>query len=106
MLLSPQRRSPSLANADQTVTKVDKTDHRQPSTIPAPHSGAARTDLNIPEQIRTNLNSAERSDQIGRAPGSPLNTPKKIALNSVVARSGRLTPHLTSPLEGGRDECS
>ena len=42
---------------------------------------------NNPEQIRTNLNVAERSDQIGRSPGSPLNSRKKTNLNTVAAHS-------------------
>ena len=114
-LSPPQRRhalhtpgNPSLTNADQTVTKVDarltkvdKTDHRQPlphpqtpakhgaiatapaiqstplSTLVVNPSGASRTNLNKSEQIRTNPNTAERPDQIGAPPRSPPNTPKK-----------------------------
>ena len=62
--------------------------------------------LNNPEQIRTNLNIAERPDQIGRPPGSPLDSRKKTNLNTEHRRScaRRSTPHLTSPLKGGRDE--
>ena len=132
---SPRRRRPSLTSADQTVTRVDKSDHRQPplqpqspakhgvtataptilstpastlavnpSAVPAPHSGASRSSLNNPEQIRTNLNTAERPDQIERQLESPLNTRKKVGLNIVVAGLRCSTPHLTSPLEGGRDE--
>ena len=72
--------NPSLTNADQIVTKVDKTDHRQPP-------GASRTNLNKPEQIRTNPNTAERPDQIGTPSESPPNTPKKSTLNTAVAHS-------------------
>ena len=67
-------------------------------------SGASRTNLNNPEQIRTNLNTAERPDQIGGLPGSPPNTPEKANLNTAVTHSQHSTPHLTSPLSGGRDE--
>ena len=94
----------TLTNGDQTVTKVDtrltkvdKTDHRQPPPhpqAPAKHSTIAtapttpstpvvnpfttsRTTLNKSEQIRTNPNTAERPDQIGKPPGSPPNTKKK-----------------------------
>ena len=63
----------ALATGDQTLTEVDakltrldKTCHRQP-----------RTNLNNPEQIRTNPNIAERLDQIGPPLQSPPNTPKK-----------------------------
>ena len=45
---------------------------RAPTT--AAHAGAP---LNNPEQIRTNLNNAERPDQIGTPSESPPNTPKK-----------------------------
>ena len=43
---------------------------RQPSLSPPRHTP------NNPEQIRTNLNTAERPDQIGSTPRSPPNTPK------------------------------
>ena len=101
----PRRRAPhaagnhALDKGDQRLTKVDKTCHCQPpskSQIPAKHrkaanpttsptpsstlavnlSGASRTNLNNPEQIRTNPNTAEHPDQIGPPSGSPLNTPK------------------------------
>ena len=57
------------------------------STLAVNHSSTLRTNLNNPEQIRTNLNAAERPDQIGRPPESPLITPKKRNLNTVVAHS-------------------
>ena len=58
----------------------------------------------LTKQTRTNPNTAEPPDQIGTPHGSPPNTPKKTDLNSAVAGSRRPSPHLTSPLEGGRDE--
>ena len=71
MPLSPQRPrrarpagNPNLANGCQNFP---------PSTPAANPSGAPRTTLNKPEQIRTNLNTAERPDQIG----NPRITPKK-----------------------------
>ena len=78
MPLSPQRHrptgNPNLANADQNLTEVDarltKVDTVNPSDAP-------RTNLNNPEQIRTNPNTAERPDQIGAPPESPPNTRKK-----------------------------
>ena len=101
MPLSPPRRrralhagNHALANADQNLTEVDtrltglqgltKVDTVNPRPNP---SGASRTNLNNPEQIRTNLNAAKRPDQIGRPPESPLITPKKRNLNTVVAHS-------------------
>ena len=48
-----------------------------PSAIPPPHSNTPRTNLNNPEQIRTNPNIAKPPDQIGTPPESPPNTPKK-----------------------------
>ena len=48
-----------------------------PSAIPAPHPNTPRTNLNNPEQIRTNPNVAKPPDQIGTPPESPPNTPKK-----------------------------
>ena len=59
---------------------------------------------NKPEQTRTNPNTAGRLDQIGKPPATPLNTPKKTTLNITRERSQPPTPHLTSPLGGGRDE--
>ena len=118
----------TVTKVDTRLTRVDKTDHRQPpphSQTPAKHSAIAtapaiqtlpvstpvvnpstpsRTNLNNPEQIRTTPNTAEHSDQIGPPPGSPPNNPEKTTLNTVVARSQPPTPHLTSPLTGGRDE--
>ena len=99
MPLSPQRCRPTLTNADQTVTKVDKTDHRQPplSTpppFPRSMSDHPRTTLNKPEQIRTNPNTAERPDQIGTPPRSPPNTPKKTNPEHRRCR----TQHPTAPL--------
>ena len=61
------------------MTKLDSVNPR-----PNP-SGASRTNLNNPEQIRTTLNIAKHPDQIGRTPGSPLITPKKRNLNTVAA---------------------
>ena len=112
---SPQQRQQalpagnlSLANGDQNLTKVDtrltrvdKTCHCQPLRHSrAPHQHTP----NKPEQIRTNLNAAKYPDQIGNPPESPPNTPKKRNLNTVAAHSQPPTPHLTSPLKGGRDE--
>ena len=94
----------ALANADQSLTKVDKGCQKLTPSTPAPtpnpsktrqsrshtrHPGTSsvnprcqplqhtRTNLNNPEQIRTNPNTAKRPDQIGMPPGSPPNTPKK-----------------------------
>ena len=69
----------------------------------------AGSSLSNPEQIRTNLNIAERCQALRPdreaariTPGQP----KKRNLNTETSslRSRRSTPHLTSPLEGGRDE--
>ena len=72
MPLSPQQRhhagNPNLANGCQKLATVNLSD-------------TPRTNLNNPEQIRTNLNIAERPDQIGRPPESPQNTPKKTTPN-------------------------
>ena len=64
MPLSPQQRRPA------PLAALDKTCRRQPP-------GAPRTNLNNPEQIRTNPNTAKRPDQIGKPPESPQNTRKK-----------------------------
>ena len=64
MPLSPQHRRPAL-------TPVN------PSAIPEPYPNTPRTNLNNPEQIRTNPNIAKPPDQIGTPPESPPNTPKK-----------------------------
>ena len=85
MPLSPQRRRPALhadnhalANGCQNLTGVDARLTKVDTVKPRPNpSGASRTNLNNPEQIRTNLNIAKHPDQIGRPPGSPLITPKK-----------------------------
>ena len=103
-LLPQQRRRPpqaaagnqTLTNADQTVTKVDKTDHRQPppqTQTPAKHgtiatapitspppvstpavnpSGTPRTTLNKSEQIRTDPNKPEHR----RTPRPDRTTPR------------------------------
>ena len=104
-----RRQEPSLANADQTLTGVDtrlpKLDTVNPCPTPNPsktprnRSRARHPDIssvnfrcqplrhtpNKPEQIRTNPNTAERSDQIGRHPGSPPIPRKKQTLNTVAA---------------------
>ena len=49
--------------------------HQPPTSDAAIHTGAPP---NNPEQIRTTLNTAERSDQIEPAPGSPPNNPEQI----------------------------
>ncbi len=85
-----RRQEPSLANADQTLTEVDarltevnarltgvdkgcqKLAAVNPSAIPTLLSNTPRTNLNNPEQIRTNPNTAERPDQIG----TPLDHPR------------------------------
>ena len=114
--------NPNLANADQNLTevdtrltKVDNTCQKLTPSTPAPTpnpsktatatptppastftvnpTGAPRTNLNNPEQIRTNLNTAKRPDQIGSPPESPPITPKKRNLNTVAAH-----------LRGERDE--
>ena len=81
---------------------------RRPRT-PGAASQADHT-LNNPEQIRTNLNKPERcrtprpDREVFRiAPEHPeKNKPEH--LNTVAACARCSTPHLTSPLEGGRDE--
>ena len=65
--------------------------------------------LNDPEQIRTNLNESERrrtlrpDREVARITPEQ---PEKRNLNTETSslRSRRSTPHLTSPLSGGRDE--
>ena len=131
MPLPPQPRrpartpgNPSLTNGDQIVTKVDKTDHRQPppqpqtpakhgaiatapatlSTPAANPSGASRTNLNNPEQIRTNPNIAERPDQIGTPPGPPPNAQKKTTLNTEHRRSRLAAFHPPPNLPPSRGE--
>ena len=64
MPLSPQQCRPA------PLAALDKTCRRQPP-------GAPRTNLNNPEQIRTNPNTPKRPDQIGKPPESPQNTRKK-----------------------------
>ena len=99
-----RRQEPNLANADQTVTKVDKGCQKLTPSTPAPTPNPSKTQQNRtrahhpdtpsvnprcqplqhtpnnPEQIRTNLNKPEhrqapRPDR--EPPGSPPNTPKK-----------------------------
>ena len=109
MPLSPQHRSRAphaaagnhaLANADQNVTEVDARLTKLDSVNP---SSRSRTTLNNPEQIRTNLNTAKRPDQIGRPPGSPPNTPKKRILNTVAATRCIPPPpqFIPPPFQGG-----
>ena len=71
MPIPPQQTSPHIA--------------ANPSAIPAPHSGTSRTNLNIPEQIRTTPNTAKRPDQIGPPPDRPRTPRKKQNLNTVPA---------------------
>ena len=119
----------ALASVDQNLTEVDarltKVDSVSPRSNPKPQqtqqnrnrahypatsastlavnpSGAPRTNLNKPEQIRTNPNTAERSDQIGTPPGSPPNIPKKQTLNTAATHSPHPpSPIHPSPLPGG-----
>ena len=95
MPLSPQHRraripgNHSRANADQNVTEVDtrltKVDKGcqklTPSTPAVNPSGASRTTLNNPEQIRTNLNTAKPPDQIETPSRSPRIRPIKTTPN-------------------------
>ena len=60
-------RPPHRRRQPQPRQRLPKTCHCQP----------LQHTLNNPEQIRTNLNIAERPDQIGRPPESPPITPKK-----------------------------
>ena len=108
-----------LTEVDARLTKVDTVNPRanpkpQQSTAkpqPARHpvnsastfavnpSNTSRTNLNNPEQIRTNPNTAKRPDQIGIPPGSPPITLKK--RNSEHRRrllaTSHPSPHLASP---------
>ena len=101
----PRQRTPHAAGnhildkGDQIVTKVDKTCHRQPppySQTPAKHSKTRKSSHPV------NPIANPRCQPLRRIP----NNPEQIRTdpNTVVARLGPLTPHLTSPLEGGRDE--
>ena len=55
------------------------------STFAVNPSNTPRTNLNNPEQIRTNPNTAKHLDQIGPPPGSPPNAPKKRNPNTIAA---------------------
>ena len=92
MPLSPQRPrlglhvdagNPSLANGCQ---------NSPPSTPAGNPSGAPRTTLNKPEQIRTNLNTAERPDQIGAPKNHPRTPRKKQNPNTVAAHPPSFLP--------------
>ena len=87
-LSPPQRRRPALTNSDQTVTKVDKTNHRQPP----PKRKPRKTQHNRNRTHHLNTQSVNPRVNPSR---SPPNTPKKPTLNTAAAHPQR---------QGGRDE--
>ena len=89
MLLSPQHRRPAHTSVN-------------PSAIPALHSNTPRTNLNNPEQIRTNPNIAKPPRPDRDTPRiTPEHPEKKQNPNTAAAPSPPLPQFIPPPFQGG-----